>query len=512
MRSGKKVVKYICVLFCMAALVCALCGCGGDKTESYAIDEKDFVKQALEQIEFDCQLYQVKEEGIGSFFTFETETDAILYMGAGSFADHLGIFTAQNVKDGEKVLAAVESYKDDLKHSFEDYIPEEAAKIDKAVIVQKGRYVAFCITEDEGAQKFIDEYFENHKGEDDPDQPSDNEGQEGDGDNQDGESQDGDGEEATQDKNVNVESYPVIEKKGKLMDYGNVVAVGDTAYELYSFTEGTGKKYASAVNKTAKALDGVSKVHTLMIPLSSGITLPDKLYGEISSSNQKKALEKLTAMMKDNVTVINPYENLMTHRDEYIYFRTDHHWTADGAYYAYEVLCDAKGLIPISKDEHETKDFAGFLGSFYKDTNESKALKKNPDDVRVYYPVSENTSLAYTATDGKTYNWDVIHDVSDYGASMKYSAFIAGDNPFTEITNEDLTDGSSCIVVKESFGNALVPFLVDHYEKIYVVDYRYWAGNLIKLAKEKKVDDVYFFNNLSMIRSDYLVGKLTQII
>ena len=130
----------------------------------------------------------------------------------------------------------------------------------------------------------------------------------------------------------------------------------------------------------------------------------------------------------------------------------------------------------------------------------------------LYYPISPDVSLVYTTDKGSSYSWDVIHDVSDYPSSIKYSTFIAGDNPFTEITNNNLQDGSACIVVKESFGNAFVPFLVDHYEKVYVVDYRYWNGNLIQMAKEKKVDDVIFVNNLSMIRSDYLTGKLGQII
>ena len=95
---------------------------------------------------------------------------------------------------------------------------------------------------------------------------------------------------------------------------------------------------------------------------------------------------------------------------------------------------------------------------------------------------------------------------------MKYSAFIASDNPFTEIENKELSDNSACVVVKESFGNAFIPFLVDHYQKIYVVDYRYWTGSISKLAEEKKVQDVLFLNNLSMIRNKSLVGKLHRVL
>lgn len=113
---------------------------------------------------------------------------------------------------------------------------------------------------------------------------------------------------------------------------------------------------------------------------------------------------------------------------------------------------------------------------------------------------------------GQNYQWDVIHDVTDYGKSLKYSTFIAGDNPMTVITNSDITDGYSCVVVKESFGNALVPFLIDHYQTVYVIDYRYWTGDLVSFVKEKKAQDVLFINNISMTRSNFLIGKLAMVI
>ena len=79
------------------------------------------------------------------------------------------------------------------------------------------------------------------------------------------------------------------------------------------------------------------------------------------------------------------------------------------------------------------------------------------------------------------------------------------------ITNKDLSDGSACIVVKESFGNAFVPFLVDHYQYVYVIDYRYWKGSLEELVGETGATDVIFINNLSMIRNKYLVGQLKKV-
>ena len=303
--------------------------------------------------------------------------------------------------------------------------------------------------------------------------------------------------------------YDKIESKEKVKVVNGVAVVGNSAYELFTYRESSAKAYAKAVNALAKDLDGKAEVYDMVIPLSSGITFPDNLVEKIDSTNQRDAMLSIMGMMNSQVKSVDIYDALMKHRKEYIYFRTDHHWTALGAYYAYTALCEEMGIEPEKLEEYETREFEGFVGSFYNDTK-NESLKKHPDVITAYLPKSE-AKMHVTPAKGKDYDWDIIYDVSAYGASLKYSTFIASDNPFTEITNQTLTDESACIVVKESFGNAFVPFLVDHYQHVYVVDYRYWQGNLAKLAKEKKAKDVILLNNLSMIRNQYLVGQLQGV-
>ena len=305
-------------------------------------------------------------------------------------------------------------------------------------------------------------------------------------------------------------TYPVFTAEGKLKDYSSVVTIGDSAYELYTYLDKVAENYAKSVNKVASNLKGKTKVYDLVIPLSSAITFPDNFKDKIQSSDQQEAMQKIQEKMNKNVISVDVYDTLMQHREEYEYFRTDHHWTTLGAYYAYREFCNAKGIEPEELDAYKSKEFEGFLGSFYNDTSDAK-LKANPDTLTAYYPNADSICHV-TASDGSKYDWPVIYDVSNYGAGLKYSTFIASDNPYTEIENKDLDDGSSCIVVKESFGNAFIPFLVDHYQTIYVVDYRYWTGSITKLAKEKKVEDVLFLNNLSMIRNKSLVGKLYRVL
>ena len=307
-------------------------------------------------------------------------------------------------------------------------------------------------------------------------------------------------------------SSNVITTSDKPYQSGGVYVVGSAGYEMYNYVGSLAEKYQSTVNAVADSLSGVSQVYAMAIPLSSGITLPDELFSDIPGSNQAQAEKDILAGMGQNVKTIPLHDVMMSHRTEYIYFRTDHHWTALGAYYAYVQFCTAKGITPHNLSDYEVSQFPGFLGSFYNDGGKPDAMKNDPDTVNAYHPVSATASMKYGDNENSTLTGgQVIFDESTASASLKYGTFIMGDNPFTVIENPEVSNGESCIVVKESFGNAFVPFLVDHYQTVYVVDYRYYSGSVTQLARDKGVKDVLFVNNLSAIRGSYQMGKLAGV-
>ncbi len=307
-------------------------------------------------------------------------------------------------------------------------------------------------------------------------------------------------------------SSNVITTSDKPYQSGGVYVVGSAGYEMYNYVGSLAEKYQSTVNAVADSLSGVSQVYAMAIPLSSGITLPDELFSDIPGNDQAQAEKDILAGMGQNVKTIPLHDVMMSHRTEYIYFRTDHHWTALGAYYAYVQFCTAKGITPHNLSDYEVSQFPGFLGSFYNDGGKPDAMKNDPDTVNAYHPVSATASMKYGDNENSTLTGgQVIFDESTASASLKYGTFIMGDNPFTVIENPEVSNGESCIVVKESFGNAFVPFLVDHYQTVYVVDYRYYSGSVTQLARDKGVKDVLFVNNLSAIRGSYQMGKLAGV-
>ena len=308
---------------------------------------------------------------------------------------------------------------------------------------------------------------------------------------------------------------PVIDVFGEIQKYNAVYCVGNTGYEMYTYLDDWAQKYAQCVNKVADNLAGTARVFDIVIPLSSGITLPDELYGQDFFSDQEDACRKILGYMNGSVCPVPLYDTLMQHRTEYIYYRTDHHWTGLGAYYAYAQFCNAAGFTANEVADYRTLEMPGFLGTFYNDTNGSATLGDTPDTVTGYYPLAGDM-VTMTVYDGShsavVENVPVVFDESSNPASFKYGAYIYGDNAFTVITNTAKSDGSACVLVKESFGNAFAPFLADHYQTVYVIDYRKWSGSITDFVKTNGVQDVVFCNNLSAIRNSSLIGSLFGVL
>ena len=500
----KNTIRTVLSAVLMITVFFTFTACGGSKYANVKIDAAKMANAIIEEIDFDSNLQQVGRDNISTFIPMEGTESAYMFMGEGSHADSFGVFVFESekaAKDGEK---AVNEYLGELEDSFSKYIPEEAEKVSEhSLVIREGRNLVFTVSPDEEAyEEVIMRIFEEES--QDPSKIVEEDGEE--------EEETGDGEEGETIGAASLEGsdYPVIETDKKLRYSGYVGLVGDSAYELYTYVDGVAEDYADAVNYTADKLDGTAKVYDMIVPLASGVTLPDKYFEKIQSSDQKASLDKLYEKLDKRVTAVNIYDNLMQHRDEYVYFRTDHHWTSLGAYYGYETWCDTKGILPISLERRTKANYGDFVGSLYYDTGE-EILKKNPDDFDVYMPL-DNVYIYYKDSEGTEVKKDVVRDYSDAPAYSKYDCFIGGDQPLITIVNDDAIDDSSCLVVKESFGNCIVPYLADHYSKVYVMDYRYSKKNVVEYAKKQGVDDVIFINNIGMTRSSYLVGKLSSAV
>ena len=301
---------------------------------------------------------------------------------------------------------------------------------------------------------------------------------------------------------------------------GGYYLSGDTAYELYAYREAGARTYASLMNRAAAVLEGKATVYDLVIPLHYTYALGADVQDSMSLPDAGRVIDYMYSGMNDGVHTVDVHGALMAHRDEYIYFRTDHHWTATGAYYAFEAYCREAGLTAPSLDSYEKLTFGGFLGTLYSKTGQPSALESNPDVVEAYVPKGTNDEYIYNADgeDRTRYRGGVVRRDTDSfyaNAASKYNCFLMGDHPLIEIHNENVSadrKGTVVLLVKESFGNAFAPFLVDSYEYVYVIDYRYYNGSLAAFVEDKGVDDVIFLNNIVATTADARLSEMEDFI
>lgn len=303
---------------------------------------------------------------------------------------------------------------------------------------------------------------------------------------------------------------------------GAIYIAGGSGYGIYSYGERNTRRYADIVSSLADKLSGKANVYSLVAPISAGIMLADDVRESIGCDDEGKAIDNIISMMSGSVRSVNVYHALKRHNSEYIFFRTDHHWTSLGAYYSYREFCKVKGIAPHEISDFKTMEFDGFLGTFYQQSNRNSALGNNPDTVTAYIPNDTNNMVFYSKKDGvySKYEWKVIYDVSSYPKSELYSCFAGSDQPYSYCHNPNITDGSSILVVKDSYGNAFIPFLIDHYEHIHWIDYRYYrsyavaqgkAANVSSLVEQEGIKDVLLLNNINFTGASKTLDNLSNL-
>ena len=300
------------------------------------------------------------------------------------------------------------------------------------------------------------------------------------------------------------DSYEVAEAIQDKIMAGLYVDNG-TAYNIYYFDQESVELYAEALNTCARNLAGEAHVYSILAPTSGGALLDESLLASLGGADQRETIRYFNSLYEDGVTGVPVYDALRQHRDEYIYFRTDHHWTELGAYYAYLELCKARGVTPSDIMGRQKMRFEPFLGTFYSEL-ENADMEANPDYVDAWVPNSTNDMVIWDE-EGNQMDVNVITDVSDWNIYSKYMCFISGDRPLTRIDNPTKTDGSSCLVIKDSFGCAFVPLLVDDYQTTWVIDFRYSDRSIPDFVRQEGIDDVIYMNALPLAGT-YAVGEM----
>ena len=264
---------------------------------------------------------------------------------------------------------------------------------------------------------------------------------------------------------------------------------GDGVYTPAYYSESSAKYYAQALAYYQSLFGENVQVSSVISPVSSMVIDNPEVQAKIA--DQGDIQDKIGALMDDKINFVDVYSEMYSHRDEYLFFKSDHHWTQLGAYYAYRAFAASRGFTPT---ELSDMNYAilndSYSGSMYTFTKDSRV--KNFKDTIESWTTKKAVTMTVTSATGAVNTYDSC--LTPYGNN--YVSFIAGDNPYTVINVPENPQDLNILVFKDSFGNAFVPFLCEHYGNIIVVDVRYTDMNVYDHLKDYGLTDIVFVNNV----------------
>ncbi len=299
----------------------------------------------------------------------------------------------------------------------------------------------------------------------------------------------------------------VTENKALNQTYVNGTFFAEGRY-IRDYAENTAQidKNVGFVNEFAQ-MNPELNITWLMVPNASCI-YKDCLPSNAVIDDQRKTMEHIKDKVDESIVFVDPSEELYNAKDEYIYYKTDHHWTINGAYIGYKKLCDALKMEAVDVSEYNISVASDdFLGTLYSD---APVFNADKDKIIIYERKDGKYKVDYEDegfSQDSLYNYDKL-DIKD-----KYQVYLDGNHSIIRIYNEnnkskDKNDGGEgksdkIIVVKDSYAHCLLPLLADNYEEIIVVDLRYYHEKTVSdLAKEEGISDIIFINNIDFINTD----------
>lgn len=246
------------------------------------------------------------------------------------------------------------------------------------------------------------------------------------------------------------------------------------------------KKIASLGEKTGL-------VPEVVVVPSTGYVRSDNFPGHLAKLYSDS--EVFTAVSsQEGVTDISLEETFLAHGSDW-YYRTDHHWNREGAYAAYELWCKKTGREALPADAFLTHHVNGFSGS----TRSRSALWLTRTETLYLYEPECRVTVRFS-DDEKAY--DSLLFLGHIGEYDWYPAFIDGNHPLTFIENEDSVSDDVLVMVKDSFGNTLAPWLVPSFKKIVMVDPRYYRGSISDICHENAATELMFCYSVERIAND----------
>lgn len=249
------------------------------------------------------------------------------------------------------------------------------------------------------------------------------------------------------------------------------------------------------LNRIARLGEATGLTPRLLIVPSTGFVRNDRLPKTLAALyRDEKALTQIAEAPGAEAV---PIAGIFRNGGQTWFYRTDHHWTAEGAFAAYEAYMRAAGHVSLPRDAFYHHTIKGYVGS----TRSRSALWLTaPDTITVDEPIDCRVRVSFS-DDGKTYDSLFFYEhLNEYDW---YPLFLDGNHPVTVIENETApADAPTILMVKDSFGNTLAPLLVPSYKTIVMVDPRYYKQSTADLCTRYGADELLFCYSIERIATD----------
>ena len=277
------------------------------------------------------------------------------------------------------------------------------------------------------------------------------------------------------------------------------VYIGKNHYLLEHYTE---KEFnPQQISKNLQALEkfvGKTKqnadVHVMMVPTKSWV-LREKLPAFAPHYKEQKFYDALQQKLEKEDVLISVEPVLDAHKEEEIYYRTDHHWTTLGAWYAYEQY--TKAVSGDLQRAQRKKKFRCISKDFYGTTYAKINYARQADKIEIYEP-ADKLRVVYNMGEKKT---KTLYDFSFLKTADQYSVFTGGNQAVLEITG-GIKNGKTLLLIKDSFANSILPFLAEDYEKLVVVDLRQLNVSGDRLLEMFSPTDILILYNSAQFAQD----------
>lgn len=289
----------------------------------------------------------------------------------------------------------------------------------------------------------------------------------------------------------------------------NGVYLGKEDYLLQAFPKPTAESLEmkmAAINTFGAATPQLNK-YLMLVPNAVEI-YQDKLPPYLQTESQEKWLAQIKNSLQRDIKFVDVYDTLYAQKNEQLYYKTDHHWTTRAAFSAYQKFIETTGGTPRTLSDYAVEQASNsFYGSLY---SKSGLRDLAPDRINLFRPKNEAVcQVEYFDEEGQSQVAKSLYQLDQLNKKDKYAVFLGGNHPLIKITTSTAPD-KNLLVIKDSYANCLIPFLIEHYSHIFVVDLRYYGDILSDLIRENSISDVLLLYNVNTFFEDPTVESIVD--